>query len=104
MERVPIIRAKNLRRFINHLKNEGFRVVGLDPKGGSLYEVDLRSDLALVLGAEGRGLRRLVREGCDELARLPMRGLVGSLNVSTAASAAAYEALRQRLGGGKKGS
>lgn len=97
VERIPIFRAKNLRRFVDHLKNEGFRVVGLDPAGRSLYEVDLTGDLALVLGAEGKGIRRLVREGCDELARLPMAGGVASLNVSTAASAAGYEALRQRL-------
>ncbi len=96
VERVPIIRAKNLRRFIDHLKNEGFQVIGLDPAGQVIYDVDLRGDLALVLGAEGKGIRRLVREGCDALARLPMAGQVGSLNVSTAAAAAGYEALRQR--------
>jgi 23S rRNA (guanosine2251-2'-O)-methyltransferase len=97
VERVPVGRVKNLRRFVDRIKNEGFRVIGLDPGGRSLYEVDLTGDLALVLGAEGKGIRRLVREGCDELARLPMQGRVASLNVSTAASAAGYEALRQRL-------
>ena len=96
VERVPVVRAKNLRRFIDHLKNEGFQVVGLDPAGDSLYELDLTGDLALVLGAEGKGMRRLVREGCDRLARLPMAGSLGSLNVSTAAAAAGYEAVRQR--------
>jgi 23S rRNA (guanosine2251-2'-O)-methyltransferase len=97
VERVPIVRARNLRRFLDHLKNQGFRVIGLDPTGRSLFEVDLTGDLALVLGAEGKGMRRLVREGCDELAQLPMRGKLASLNVSTAAAAAGYEALRQRL-------
>ena len=96
VERVAIYRAKNLRRFVDHLKNEGFNVVGLDPEGKDLYGLDLRGDLALVLGAEGKGIRRLVKEGCDQLARLPMRGNLASLNVSTAASAAGYEALRQR--------
>ncbi len=96
VERVPVIRAKNLRRFVDHLKNEGFRVLGMDPGGRDLYDLDLRGDLALVLGAEGKGIRRLVREGCDELARLPMRGKVASLNVSAAAAAAGYEVLRQR--------
>jgi len=96
VERVKVIRAKNLRRFIDHLKNEGFQVVGLDPAGDLIYELDLRGDLALVLGAEGKGIRRLVREGCDRLARLPMEGKLASLNVSTAAAAAGYEALRQR--------
>jgi 23S rRNA (guanosine2251-2'-O)-methyltransferase len=104
VERVRVYRVKNLRRFIDHLKNEGFRVVGLDPEGGSLFETDLTGDLALVLGAEGKGMRRLVREGCDQLARLPMAGKVASLNVSTAASAAGYEALRQRLAAAEKGS
>jgi 23S rRNA (guanosine2251-2'-O)-methyltransferase len=101
VERVRIFRVKNLRRFVDRLKNEGFRVIGLDAQPGtrSLFEVDLTGDLALVLGAEGKGIRRLVREGCDELASLPMAGKVASLNVSTAASAAGYEVVRQRLQG-----
>ena len=97
VQRVPIFRVKNLRRFVDRLKNEGFRVIGLDAQGRSIYAIDLTGDLALVLGGEGKGLRRLVREGCDELAQLPMAGNVASLNVSTAASAAGYEAMRQRL-------
>jgi 23S rRNA (guanosine2251-2'-O)-methyltransferase len=96
VERVPIFRVVNLRRFIDLLKNEGFRVVGLDASGTDVYGIDLTGDLALVLGAEAKGMRRLVREGCDILARLPMRGELASLNVSTAAAAAGYEALRQR--------
>lgn len=104
VERVPVYRAKNLRRFIDRIKNQGFRVIGVDPAGGDYFELDLRGDLALVLGAEGKGIRRLVREGCDEIGRLPMRGKVASLNVSTAAAAAAYEALRQRSSEAKKGS
>lgn len=104
VERVPIFRVKNLRRFLDHLKNEGFRVIGLDPEGRDYFELDLTGDLALVLGAEGKGMRRLVREGCDELGKLPMMGKVASLNVSTAASAAGYEAVRQRGRGAKKGS
>jgi 23S rRNA (guanosine2251-2'-O)-methyltransferase len=104
VERVRVHRVKNLRRFVDRLKNEGFRVVGLDAGGRSLFQVDLTGDLALVLGGEGKGIRRLVREGCDELASLPMAGKVASLNVSTAAAAAGYEALRQRLGESEKGS
>ena len=96
VERVPIFRVGNLRRFIDLLKNDGFRVVGLDASGADVYGVDLTGDLALVFGAEAKGMRRLVREGCDILARLPMRGELASLNVSTAAAAAGYEALRQR--------
>jgi 23S rRNA (guanosine2251-2'-O)-methyltransferase len=96
VERVPVIRVVNLRRFIDLLKDEGFTVVGVDPEGQDIYRADLVGDLALVFGAEGRGMRRLVREGCDILARLPMRGSLASLNVATAAAAAGYEALRQR--------
>jgi 23S rRNA (guanosine2251-2'-O)-methyltransferase len=86
----------NLRRLLDRLKEKGFRVVGLDPAGADLYRLDLTGDLALVLGAEGRGMRRLVREGCDEVARIPMKGKLASLNVATSAAAAAYEAVRQR--------
>ena len=96
VERVSIVRVGNLRRFLDRLKGEGFRVVGLDPEGSDIFLLDLSGDLALVLGAEGRGLRRLVREGCDQLARLPMRGAVASLNVAAAAAVAGYEAIRQR--------
>jgi 23S rRNA (guanosine2251-2'-O)-methyltransferase len=96
VERVPIVRVKNLRRFLDIIKDKGFTVVGLDPGGTDIYRIDLTGDLALVLGTEGKGMRRLVREGCDFLARLPMRGTLASLNVATAAAAAGYEALRQR--------
>lgn len=96
VERVPVYRARNLRRFVDRLRDQGFRVIGMDPSGMELYALDLTGDLALVLGGEGRGMRRLVREGCDQLAKLPMRGKLASLNVSAAAAAAAYEAVRQR--------
>jgi 23S rRNA (guanosine2251-2'-O)-methyltransferase len=96
VERVPVYRVGNLRRFLDFLRHQGFRTVGLDATGADIYGVDLTGDLALVLGGEGRGIRRLVREGCDEMARLPMRGRLASLNVSAAAAAAAYEAVRQR--------
>jgi len=96
VERVAIARAANLRRFVDLLKKQGFRVIGVDPSGSDIFGIDLKGDLALVVGSEGRGIRRLVREGCDELARLPMSGKLASLNVSTAVAAAAYEAVRQR--------
>lgn len=96
IERVRVARVGNLRRFLDRLKEKGFRVVGLDRAGTDFYREDLTGDLALVLGAEGRGMRRLVREGCDVVASLPMKGAISSLNVATAAAAAAYEALRQR--------
>ena len=96
VERVRVGRVTNLARFIDLIKDKGFRVIGLDASGGDLFGIDLTGDLALVFGAEGRGMRRLVREKCDILARLPMKGRLGSLNVATAAAAAAYEAVRQR--------
>jgi len=96
VERVPVIRVGNLRRFLDRLKSQGFRAVGLDPAGTEIYRLDLTGDLALVVGSEGKGLRRLVREGCDLLARLPMKGELASLNAAAAAAAAAYEVVRQR--------
>jgi len=96
LERVPVVRVGNLRRFLDRSKDRGFRVVGLDPGGEPIYRADLTGDLVLVVGAEGKEIRRLVREGCDLLVRLPMRGAVASLNVSTATAAAAWEAVRQR--------
>jgi 23S rRNA (guanosine2251-2'-O)-methyltransferase len=97
VERVPVIRVKNLRRFLDRLKDKGFRVIGVDPAGEEIFREDLTGDLVLVLGGEGKGIRRLVREGCDRLVRLPMRGKLASLNVSTAAAAAGYEVVRQRF-------
>jgi len=96
LARVPIFRAGNLRRFLDEAKQKGFFAVGLDERGEDLYGLDLTGDLVLVLGSEGRGLRRLVAEGCDVIARLPMAGKIASLNVSAAAAAAAFEAVRQR--------
>ena len=103
VERVRVARVGNLRRFLERLKQQGFRVVGLDAAGTDLYRVDLAGDLAIVVGAEGRGMRRLVRDGCDVVARLPMKGELASLNVATAAAAASYEALRQRDFSGSRG-
>ena len=81
---------------MDEAKRAGFFAVGLDERGQDLYSVDLTGDLLLVFGSEGKGIRRLVKEGCDVLARLPMAGQIASLNVSTAAAAAAFEAVRQR--------
>ena len=97
--RVPLLRAGNLRRFLDDAKKDGFFAVGLDERGEDFYSLDLKGDIVLVLGAEGKGIRMLVREGCDVVARLPMAGQIASLNVSTAAAAAAFEAIRQRRGG-----
>jgi len=93
----PVAGAANLARFMKFLATEGVWLVGTDDAAGkSLYEADLTPGLALVLGAEGAGLRRLTRERCDELVSLPMLGAVESLNVSVAAGVCLYECLRQR--------
>jgi len=95
MERVPLLRAVNLARTLGALKAAGLWVVGLDAAGGRLSGLALAERrVALVLGAEGSGLRRLTRETCDELAGLPMPGGMESLNVSAAAAVALYELTR----------
>ncbi len=98
-ESVPLFQVTNLARSLGRLQEAGVWLVGMDGDAPrTLYEQDLSGPLALVLGAEGRGLRRLTRERCDHLVRLPMFGSVSSLNVSVAAGIAMYEALRQRMG------
>lgn len=96
-ETVPYFMVTNLARTLNELKERGIRVVGTsDAAPQSLFEADLRGPLALVLGAEGAGMRQLTAKTCDALVRLPMKGAVESLNVSVAAGVCLYEALRQR--------
>jgi len=96
-DRVPVVSATNLARTLKALRQAGVWLVGLvGDEGEALYDVDLDGPVALVLGSEGEGLRRLTREGCDFLARIPMRGEMESLNVSVAAGIALFEALRQR--------
>jgi 23S rRNA (guanosine2251-2'-O)-methyltransferase len=96
-ETVPYIMVTNLARALNELKERDIRVVGTsDDAGQSLYDLDLSGPLALVLGAEGKGLRQLTRNTCDVLVRIPMAGAVESLNVSVAAGVCLYEVLRQR--------
>ena len=97
---VPVADVVNIARAVEALKAAGVWTVGLDAGAELAYhEWDLTLPTALVLGAEGHGLRRLVRERCDGLARIPMRGHVGSLNVSAAAAVVLYEAVRQRSRG-----
>ena len=96
-ETQPIAQVANLARFMDFLRDAGVWLVGTD--GGadaSLFGTDLTGPVGLVLGAEGRGLRRLTRERCDALVSLPMLGTVESLNVSVAAGICLYEAVRQR--------
>jgi 23S rRNA (guanosine2251-2'-O)-methyltransferase len=97
LEHVTIVSVVNLARALEELSGRGYRVVGLDSQGeGSLETIALTKPLALVLGAEGKGLRRLTRERCDMVARLDMPGPIKSLNVSNAC-AAALTILRLRL-------
>jgi 23S rRNA (guanosine2251-2'-O)-methyltransferase len=87
----------NLVRTVRWLQQRQIWVVGTDDQAErTLYEVDLKGALALVLGAEETGLRRLTREACDALVRIPMHGAIESLNVSVATGIALFEAVRQR--------
>jgi 23S rRNA (guanosine2251-2'-O)-methyltransferase len=96
-EFVPVASVTNLARSIDRLKERGIWVVGTDARAEqSLYAADLKRPLALVLGGEGDGMRRLTRERCDFLVHIPMAGRVESLNVSVAAGVALFEARRQR--------
>jgi 23S rRNA (guanosine2251-2'-O)-methyltransferase len=96
-EHVPVARETNLRRALEKMKEAGFWVYAAEGGTASAYtDLDLSGPIALVLGSEGRGVRRLVREGCDGAVSIPMRGVVSSLNVSVAAAVLLFEARRQR--------
>ncbi|MGL6108947.1 MAG: 23S rRNA (guanosine(2251)-2'-O)-methyltransferase RlmB [Rubrivivax sp.] len=98
-ETVPYLMVTNLARTLNELKERDIRVIGTsDDAPITLYEADLSGPVALVLGAEGKGLRQLTRKTCDQLVRIPMHGAVESLNVSVASGVCLYEARRQRGG------
>lgn len=98
LEHVPFVTVQNLSRAMLALRDQGYLLVGLDSEAGvDLDEVKLRAPLALVLGAEGKGLRQLTAETCDQLARIDMPGAIKSLNVSNAAALALYAAT-SRLG------
>ena len=97
LEHVQVARVGNLVQALEALKARGIWVVGFDAAGTERWDaVDLARPVALVLGGEGRGIRRLVREHCDHLVSIPHFGHIGSLNVSVAAGIALYEAVRQR--------
>lgn len=94
---VSVVRVKNLVSAIDEMKERGLWIVGVDPAGTQIWtEFDYRGATALVLGGEHRGLRRLVREHCDVLVRIPMLGNISSLNISVAAGVVLYEVVRQR--------
>jgi 23S rRNA (guanosine2251-2'-O)-methyltransferase len=96
-ETVPYLMVTNLARALNELKEYDIRIVGTsDDAEATLYDLDLTTPTAFVLGAEGEGMRQLTRKTCDQLVRIPMAGAVESLNVSVAAAVCLYEAHRQR--------
>ena len=95
--RVPVCTVTNLSRTLSALQESGFWLVGMAGEGAqSLYTLDLKMPLVMVMGGEGKGLRRLTREHCDYLAHIPMMGAIESLNVSVATGICLFEAARQR--------
>ena len=98
-DRIPVVAVTNLARCLRDLQKQGVWLYGLAGEAeASLYSVDLRGNVGLVLGGEGDGLRRLTREHCDGLVKIPMPGDIESLNVSVATGVTLFEAVRQRLG------
>ncbi|WP_026377311.1 23S rRNA (guanosine(2251)-2'-O)-methyltransferase RlmB [Aestuariibacter salexigens] len=96
-ETVPLIKVTNLARTLKAIQQQGVWVIGTAGEATqSLYDCKLQGPMALVMGAEGKGMRRLTRESCDELVKLPMMGSVSSLNVSVATGVCLYEIVRQR--------
>jgi 23S rRNA (guanosine2251-2'-O)-methyltransferase len=98
IDTVPVVQVSNLVRALERLKKAGFWIIGTSHDAETpIYECDLSVAAALVLGSESRGLRRLTREACDVLVRIPMKGALESLNISAAAAICLFEATRQRL-------
>jgi 23S rRNA (guanosine2251-2'-O)-methyltransferase len=96
-EATPYLMVTNLARTLGELKERNIWIVGADERAAqSLYEADLPDSIAWVLGAEGEGMRRLTRESCDLLVKIPMRGELPSLNVSVSAGICLYESVRRR--------
>ena len=96
-ETMPYFMVTNLARTLNELKERNIMCIGTsDDASQTIYDVDLKGPVALVLGAEGEGMRQLTRKTCDQLVSIPMHGAVESLNVSVASGVCLYEALRQR--------
>lgn len=98
VEYVPVARVSNIADTLRRLKKAGLWVYGMDMNGSTWCQADLRGGLALVVGSEGRGISRVVREECDGVLSLPMSGQISSLNASVACSILLYEAARQRQG------
>lgn len=93
----PVARVTNLAKTIEELKEKGLWFVCADMGGSRMYDLDLRGPIGLVIGSEGQGVGRLIKEKCDMAAAIPMKGDIDSLNASVAAGVLAYEIVRQRL-------
>ena len=93
----PVAKVTNLSRTIEDLKKEGLWFACADMDGTTMYELDLRGPIGLVIGSEGEGVSRLVKEKCDMVAAIPIKGDIDSLNASVAAGVLAYEVVRQRF-------
>ena len=101
-EVIPLVAVTNLARTLEKLQKKGLWVVGTAGEAEQeLYQLDMTGPTVLVMGAEGKGMRRLTREHCDYLVKLPMGGSVSSLNVSVATGVCLFEAVRQRRAAGK---
>lgn len=93
---IPIIKVSNLNNTINNLKEEGFWIIGADMDGIDYKTIDYDRPIALVIGNEGKGLSRLIKESCDYIVSIPMKGKINSLNVSVATGILVYEIIRNR--------
>lgn len=96
IEYISVCKVTNIVRTMKILKEKGLWITGSDVKGTSMYDVDFKGSIALVIGSEGKGMGQLVKEKCDFIASIPMKGEIGSLNASVAAGILMYEAVRQR--------
>jgi len=98
LEHIRLVRVTNLVQTIKHCKTSGLWIIGLQKDAPqSIYAADMRGSIALVLGGEQKGIRRLVKKNCDFLVSIPQQGTLNSLNASVAAAVAMYEAFRQRI-------
>ncbi len=102
VEHMPIARETNLVNCIKQLKEKGLWIVGADMDGAEYFDCQIPRPTALVIGGEGKGIRKLVRQNCDMLVSIPMMGLISSLNASVAAGLVIYEAVRQKRSADKQ--
>jgi len=96
VEYIPVIQVANISHTLGKMKKMGLWIAGADMEGKTMYDVELTGPLGLVIGSEGKGISRLVKEKCDFIVQIPMKGEISSLNASVAAGVLMYEILRQR--------